>query len=92
MMLTKRVKEEPTFLAIMKMENEPENVKSIPPAIEAVLDKNKDVISLSFLKITTRRAWTIILSWRWDTNHSQWHPVGWVHPNLRSYKNNLMNC
>lgn len=92
MMFIKRVKEEFIFLVIMKMENEFENVKLILLVIEAVFDKNKDVISLSFLKIITRRVWIIILSWRWDINYLQWYFVGWVYLNLRSYKNNLMNC
>lgn len=45
MQITKGVKKgEPTFLAMMKVEDEPKNVESIPQVVETVLEENKDVM------------------------------------------------
>ncbi|XP_013594832.1 PREDICTED: uncharacterized protein LOC106302997 [Brassica oleracea var. oleracea] len=58
MQLTKGVKKgEPTFLAMMKVEDEPNNMEDIPQIIKTVLEENKDVMPAKFPeKLPPRRA------------------------------------
>ena len=58
MQLTKGVKKgEPTFLAMMKVEDQPKNVESIPQVIEVVLEENKAVMPAKLPeKLPPRRA------------------------------------
>ncbi|KAL0877384.1 hypothetical protein Bca101_027089 [Brassica carinata] len=65
------IKGEPTFLAMMKMEDEPKDVESIPQVIETVLEENKDVMPAKS-------------SWSWERNHHPWRLIGWLQPNWRS--------
>ncbi|KAG2252585.1 hypothetical protein Bca52824_082721 [Brassica carinata] len=69
MQLTKGVKKgEPTFLAMMKVEDEPNNVEDIPQVIKTVLEENKDVMPAKS-------------SWSQEPNHHLWRLIEWLHPN-----------
>ncbi|KAG2256177.1 hypothetical protein Bca52824_075471 [Brassica carinata] len=71
------------FLALMKVEDEPNSVEYIPQIIEMVLEENKDVMPAKLPeKLPQRRA----------PNHHLWHLIEWLHPSWRSYENNSMSC